>query len=81
MALGLTVLHSAVKAVLPAKAAIPVVGGAWILGGAFIIFRLTAGTVAGWVHSSERNAKRKWYLRQKLQLLEVCKCMCAIVIV
>lgn len=72
MALGLTVLHSAVKAVLPAKAAIPVVGGAWILGGAFIIFRLTAGTVAGWVHSSERNAKRKWYLRRKLQTLEVC---------
>lgn len=45
-------------------------GGAWILGGAFVVFRLTAGTVAGWVASAERNARRKRRLKQKLHELQ-----------
>lgn len=69
-ALGLTVLHQTVKALLPAKVATPVVGGAWMLGGAYIVFRLTAGTVGGWIGVMERNARRKKNLRRKLEDLE-----------
>jgi hypothetical protein len=68
--LGLTVLHASMKAVLPVKVATPVLGGAWILGGAFVAFRLTAGTVAGWVASTERNARRKRRLKQQLNGLQ-----------
>lgn len=71
--MGLSVLHSTIKVLLPARVAAPVVGGCWVFGGVFIAWRLTAGTVAGWVASTERNARRKRMLQQKLQLIEVRK--------
>lgn len=71
LAVGLSVVHSTVKALLPAKVAAPMVGGAWFVGGALIAWRLTAGTVAGWVGLVERNSKRKRTLARKLQLIEV----------
>jgi hypothetical protein len=71
LALGLSMLHQTVKAVLPSQVAGPVIGGAWVLGGGFILFRLTAGTVAGWVGVMERNSRRKRQLRRKLEALEL----------
>ena len=59
LALGLAILHSTAKALLPARVAGTVVGGAWVLGGAFVVFRLTASTVAGWAAQTERNIRRK----------------------
>jgi hypothetical protein len=70
LALGLAVLHSTAKAVLPARVAAPVVGASWLVGGAFIVFRLTAGTIAGWVAQSERNTRRKRRLQRKLEAIE-----------
>lgn len=70
IALGLSVLHTTIKTLIPAKAAVPIIGGVWLVGGAFIIFRLTAGTVAGWVASTERNARRKRVLQQRLDIIQ-----------
>lgn len=71
VALGTALVHTTVKAILPAKVVMPLISGAWFLGGAFIIFRVTASTAAGWAAMTQRNARRKLMLHTKLEAIEV----------
>ena len=70
VALGLSVVHTTMKVILPSKAAVPLISGAWFLGGDFIIFRVTASTAAGWAAMTQRNDRRKRLLQTRLAALQ-----------